>query len=264
MSDSMFSGLAAHEIGFLFLSAMRYRPKIRSRSITDRGKTGFLLVMQGEYRYTFSQGSFLSKDRSLIILPKGASYSYQVLSKETEVMQIECELLTDHVPFFSKSTPFFVEFEQITSLVGIFEKIIDLSVYKPNGYLFSIQSHLFSLCSVLIRKESKALAAHKSKIFSAVSYIEANFTKKIQCAELADLCAMSESQLRRLFQREMGCSPLEYKRKLQLDYAITLLESENYQISQIADLVGFNNIYEFSAAFKKKTGKSPKKYFLNP
>ncbi len=260
MSASIFTGLVSSEINFLFYSAMKYKPRLRYKDITKRRKTTFLFIIKGKYQYTFEGGNFIAEDNSLVVAPRDASYTFKILSEDAEAMQIELDILQNNTPISLQKNPFAIKFEQSVSLINIFEKIINLSVFKPSGYTFSINSQLFKLISLIIKQEEATHPIQKSKIFFALSYIDNNFTKSIKCSYLAKLCLISESQLRRLFQKEVGMSPIEYKRNLQIDYAYTLLESGNYRISEIAEFVGFNNIYEFSAAFKKKTGKAPREY----
>ena len=106
--------------------------------------------------------------------------------------------------------------------------------------------------------ESSPVAS--SKIQPAVNYIANNFTNDISVALLAKLCFISESQLRRLFNRDMGVSPTMYKNRLLTLLAQKLLKSNDYPISEISLMLGFSNIYSFSHFFKRETGQSPTEY----
>lgn len=52
-------------------------------------------------------------------------------------------------------------------------------------------------------------------------------------------------------------SPLAYINKLKLNYALELLHSGYYTVSEVSDKCGFKNIYYFSTFIKKETGFSP-------
>lgn len=100
------------------------------------------------------------------------------------------------------------------------------------------------------------------KIKPAVEYINSNYTQKIYTAHLAELCFLSESQMRRIFHSEFGMSPIEYKNNLCIKQACNMLKFTNSSISEIAREVGFGNLCFFSQTFKKITGMSPKQYSL--
>ena len=77
---------------------------------------------------------------------------------------------------------------------------------------------------------------------------------------LSELCGVSEQYLRRLFQAEFGYSPAIYIRLLRLEYAKSLLETNEYSVTDIAMLSGFNSPAYFSREFKKEYGVSPKAF----
>lgn len=66
--------------------------------------------------------------------------------------------------------------------------------------------------------------------------------------------------LRKLFKKEMGVSPLEYMTSLRMKSAeklLTAMWTNEYTISEIAQMCGFNDALYFSRVFKKYYGCSP-------
>ena len=55
-------------------------------------------------------------------------------------------------------------------------------------------------------------------------------------------------------------TPLEYKRKKQLELAANLLRDSQLSISEIADKCGFYDLAYFGKVFKSYMKMSPKKY----
>ena len=69
--------------------------------------------------------------------------------------------------------------------------------------------------------------------------------------------------LRKLFKKEMGVSPLEYMTSLRMKSAETLLTAmwtNEYTISEIAQMCGYENSLYFSRVFKKHFGCAPSNY----
>jgi DNA-binding response OmpR family regulator/anti-sigma regulatory factor (Ser/Thr protein kinase) len=52
-------------------------------------------------------------------------------------------------------------------------------------------------------------------------------------------------------------SPTDFIKTVRLDYALKLLQSRKYTITEVSELCGFNSIGYFSTVFKKYYGKSP-------
>lgn len=72
--------------------------------------------------------------------------------------------------------------------------------------------------------------------------------------------------LRKLFKKEMGITPLEYMTSLRMKKAeimLTTMWGNDYSISEIAELCGFDDALYFSRVFKKYFGKSPTAFAKN-
>ena len=78
-------------------------------------------------------------------------------------------------------------------------------------------------------------------------------------AELAGLCNLSVRQLTRGFRASRSCSIGEYVAKSQLDHAKRLLTTEE-SIKSIAYSLGFASPSNFSTAFRRATGQTPREF----
>ena len=81
--------------------------------------------------------------------------------------------------------------------------------------------------------------------------------------EVAALCHLSQSQVRRLFRKELGVSPVEYKNLRRVEKACDMLCYTHNSVSEIADALGFDNVYFCSRVFRKYKGVSPTQYRKN-
>ena len=90
--------------------------------------------------------------------------------------------------------------------------------------------------------------------------VGADLSRAWTVAALASLIGVSGEHLRRLCRRHGGRSPMSHVAGLRMRQAMALLASESYTIEAVAQQVGYDNPYAFSAAFKRHQGVSPSEY----
>ncbi|SFU69878.1 Two component regulator propeller [Pustulibacterium marinum] len=93
----------------------------------------------------------------------------------------------------------------------------------------------------------------KVKEFIEVHIADPNLTSNI----LSDELGMSSSKLYRKITQLTDMSPNEFIRTIRLKKSAQLLKTKKYNVSEVADQVGFNDPLYFSRCFKKQFGKSP-------
>ena len=98
------------------------------------------------------------------------------------------------------------------------------------------------------------------RLSPALTFINQNYDENITNEHLAMLCDLSTTHFRRLFKEQMGLSPMHYRENIRLHWAIKLLESQMFTISEVADKLGYSDIYHFSKVIKRHTGNPPSFY----
>ena len=93
----------------------------------------------------------------------------------------------------------------------------------------------------------------------ALRIIEENLTLPLNTNDLARLCHMSPSLLKKTFARHAGVGVMEYFRTRKINAAIPLLR-EGVGVQEIATRLGFSNAGYFSTVFHRVTGKTPSFY----
>ena len=81
--------------------------------------------------------------------------------------------------------------------------------------------------------------------------------------ELAKICGLNEYQLKMGFKEIYGNTVFGFLLDHKLDHSRVLLDSDKYQVNEVAYQIGYTNPSHFIAAFKKKFGITPKKYLLS-
>jgi AraC family transcriptional regulator of arabinose operon len=85
-------------------------------------------------------------------------------------------------------------------------------------------------------------------------------TSELSIAYIATKVGLSESRMRSVFKQAAGVSLGQYLLNYKLHLAISLLESSQLTVSEIAHESGFHSIQSFSRAFKTKIGQSPNNF----
>lgn len=94
----------------------------------------------------------------------------------------------------------------------------------------------------------------------AVTTIEAHLNAPWSVESLASTCAISASQLSRLFQRHLGTSPARYLREQRANRMAELLITTDDRIDLIARRVGWQGPTHASRVFRNLHGVSPQQY----
>lgn len=133
-----------------------------------------------------------------------------------------------------------------------------------------IKCHLCELLISFIRNDSsekqKSLANinYSSSILNIViGYMKQNLAETISMEELSHMCGTSKKTIEATFRQHIGKGAIEYFIGLKVEAAKKYLREENYNITQIAELLGYANIHYFSRQFKNVTGMSPKEYSIS-
>ena len=78
--------------------------------------------------------------------------------------------------------------------------------------------------------------------------------------ELAHAVGTNERRLTHLFRQQVGMSTYEYLQQLRLERGRSLLRETDLQVQLISDQVGYRNAGDFSRAFRRHFGVTPRQY----
>lgn len=94
-------------------------------------------------------------------------------------------------------------------------------------------------------------------------YMNLHYTEGISVSQVADYTGVSRTYFTKRFHETYGVSPIRYLQQLKIDKAKELIAKNAHSLAEIAQTVGYPDLFSFSKAFKKITGKSPKEYRLS-
>lgn len=94
----------------------------------------------------------------------------------------------------------------------------------------------------------------------ALEYFNTNYNKDMNIEDYAASRGMSVSWFIRTFKQYTSTTPMQYIVTLRITNAQMLLETTNYNVTEIGNFVGYDNPLYFSRIFKKQKGFSPSEY----
>lgn len=149
-------------------------------------------------------------------------------------------------------------------LTSIFDKIIN------ELHLSQIKS--FEMCNLLIKEllisisrcllSSSPNNKNNKMLEAAISYFNEKSNSVISIKEYAHSCNVSCCWFIRSFKDYTGYTPNQYITNIRINKAKSLLETGSFTVSEVANLVGYDNPLYFSRIFKKNVGKAPRDYCM--
>lgn len=107
---------------------------------------------------------------------------------------------------------------------------------------------------------ANALNQYSEIVERAKNYLHAHIAEKITLGRVAAEISVSPSYLKRVFREQTGQPVITYLADLRVRRAKQMICEHQYNFSQIAEAVGFDSVYYFSARFKRYTGMTPTEY----
>lgn len=91
-------------------------------------------------------------------------------------------------------------------------------------------------------------------------YIDAHYDEPLSLSALAQRFHVDDSYLSRMFKQQVGCNLMLYLAGTRMAQAKRLLLQKEMSITDVAQMVGYDDYAYFSRVFKRMEGKSPRAY----
>ena len=200
--------------------------------------------------------SFRLGDNSVGFFPAGVDYTRTSSVDEFIVIHL------NSLDYFSRSIAYFYP-PRPEELAPLFCEILDCWTKKESGYKYRCTSILYMILA-RIREQYPTPSRYDPRIEKGVLYIKENFKDpSLSVTAAADASSISEVYFRKLFKKQFGVSPKSYIIDTRIKYAVNLIESGYYSLSEIAEMCGFEDYKYFSSQFHRIKGVPPSKYSYN-
>jgi AraC family transcriptional regulator of arabinose operon len=112
----------------------------------------------------------------------------------------------------------------------------------------------------LMKDTQSVTTLSREGIRRVIEAIEEDPRRSWTVAEMAKMAGYSKPHFNRLFKAETGSSALNYVTRYRIHHASRLIMESSLTITEIAENLGFCDVYFFSRQFKKITGFPPGKF----
>lgn len=240
------------------------------------------IYLDGKSRWTLGDTTYEMSKGDIVLIPKGTdqkNYHVTVLEPVTFVNiyflcddishdNIDCNLTALRCTENNSTNCPVSELHKShsDSLCNKFLKIGKIWLAKGDNYYTASMSLLYDIISSIRTEQNTYFPASQYRALRpSIDYME----KKYYCSdfdykEMAALSGYSYSYFKKQFIKKYGCSPVKHVTGLRVSLACELLVTDRYQITEIAEMCGFENVQYFSSTFKKATGVSPSRYQQAP
>ena len=157
-----------------------------------------------------------------------------------------------------------IQWNQNKMLTSIIQNIMNEYREQKPYYKEAVKGYLKALVIELLRISEDMSSATtldekrlNSYIEKSVNYISAHYSEDIKMQAVADICGLSESHFRRIFEESMSMKPLDYLNMVRIDKACELIQNEEIAMEEVGFRVGYQTPSTFNRNFKKLTGKTP-------
>lgn len=135
----------------------------------------------------------------------------------------------------------------------------------PKLYPAEVMGYTYLFFGALIRSSKNTFSLPKNNIQdfyiqSTVDYIENHYMDAITIEDMAANLNLNRSYFSKIFKKGMKKSPQDFLIQYRIYKACELLRTSKMPIVQIAHLVGYNNQFHFTRAFKNLMNLPPQEW----
>lgn len=146
---------------------------------------------------------------------------------------------------------------------NIFKRIMLASAIEQDSNKYTVAARIYELLALIASRKAASYVPSSSRdgVRLAHSYILDNYrSKDFNASELSATCGVGKKQFVNLFRNEYGSSPTQYVIQLRMSTAARLIEEGHMSVSEVAEFVGYEDVFYFSRLFKKHFSVSPSRY----
>lgn len=220
-------------------------------------------IVSGACSFSWENGEVRMDAGCLGYLPQGSVHLYRTLTPEIRYIRLDFQLQSpeDGEFLIFSQHPMVLLSNPSSELTRMLYEISVTCQSLAPGNNLSVHGQLARIFAQLFAQVSdQKFSGTNRRLLPALQFLQNYPEQDVPTESLASMCGLSVTQLRRLFHSCTGMTVTEYKTQLRIRRACHLLCEGELSIGEIADRLGYENIFYFSRVFKKVIGISPKQY----
>jgi len=155
--------------------------------------------------------------------------------------------------------PLSLRADTVPALVkGIFETS-PASPHADSTAILRLCTFLLESVSLAVPPHSETQSQESDVVIQIAEYLSLHYNENDSASDLAALCHLSESQLRRKFTARYGMPPIAFRNELRCRVGEQLLVRTDLSIAAISERLGYSSPSDFYRMLRKFRGMSPRK-----
>ena len=149
------------------------------------------------------------------------------------------------------------------SLIGLYRDAIRLATKERiacQQLLSGVVTHMLGHILYKYRSLGEGANCSEDIINEARQLMRERIHHSLHAQDIAEEMGVGYSWFRQSFKRVTGISPTQYMLRLLTSRAKELLMSDNSTITEVADMLGFESVGQFSTLFRKIEGVTPRQF----
>ena len=244
--------LTDEKISFNILSILKLHWGEGNAEVKGRPYHALSMRLGGDAIFTSMGQSYEAHSGDLVYVPRGVDYQITSRSAET-VIAVHFDIADDHartLELISTANPEIIK--------DLFIKMHNAWEKKEIGYEYRVEALFARVMEGLAVEAFHSKHGVKPHLYTLLEFIHSNYhDASVTVDSLARRMNISTTYLRRIFNSNLGTSPIKYLTRLRLERARQLLESGYYTVDEVAHLSGYNDSKYFSTLYKRSYGVSP-------
>ena len=200
----------------------------------------------------------------LLICRSGIEHTYGAVKEnpwETQWVYFSGSLAESYIDLIddTEGKKLIVRQAKAHSLRGLNSIISLMEKGYAQVYMLHASNILKSLLTAIsYQNDSEDTLDHRLE--NLIGHMMSNLDSTMTLKEMAESMAMSRDYFSKVFYRKYGYTPVDYFIRLKIQESCRLLSTSDLSISEVGEMVGYEDGLYFSRIFKKKSGMSPTAY----
>ena len=223
---------------------------------------------KGQFLYTEGGVVYVKTDtrmyylpaRHYMWIPAGVRHSIYPSSPKVIMRNLYFPIKSSASEFYKKEGIYHIN--NLLMELLLFTKNWNGDIRKSQKNKYPIVNAFKTLLEQSVSKSLHLELPHPTdtKLISVTTYLSDKIDEEHLLPSLASKFSMTDKSLYRLFKKDLGMSFIKYYTQLRIFKSLEYLVNSDYNISQIANMVGYSSLPTFSNTFSKVMGKRPSEY----